>query len=93
MVSADRVLAQHAEDFAACVTALPKSPPTVIAAKLVVDRTGDVFRATLADAPGSIGPCLIRALEELVFARPGSVATLEVSMTIGEPSAPNVKSR
>jgi hypothetical protein len=88
MVSADRVLAQHAEDFASCVAALPKSPPTVVSAKLIVDLTGDVFRATLSGAvPENVGPCLTGALEELVFARPGAIASLDVSVTVGEPAA------
>jgi len=94
MVSADRVLSQHADDFAACASSLPKSPPTVVTAKLVVDLTGDVFRATLAgDVPGNAGPCLETALEELVFARPGSVASVDVSMTIGEAAASGEKPR
>ncbi|HVU05269.1 MAG TPA: hypothetical protein VHE30_26155 [Polyangiaceae bacterium] len=94
VVEIDRVLARHADDLAACTAALTPKAPLLVEAELVVDRTGDVFRATVPDGVVDAGAarCLGDALESLSFSEPlGDLPQIRVSLTISPAEVAKVR--
>jgi len=89
ILDVERALQLHEPDLGRCMASLPKDFTGKIGARLIVDATGDVFRATVSDAPPDVASCLEPALEELSVSPPVSgTAEAEVSFRLGqEPSS------
>jgi hypothetical protein len=89
LVEVERALSQHQDDLATCMATVPGENAVKVALRLIVDRSGDAWRAIITDgAPPAPAPgCIIAALEALSFSEPrGGIATVE--MTLSRPAAP-----
>lgn len=102
LVEVDRALSQRRDDLTTCMATLPASVPVSLSATLVVDRTGDVFRATVTDTdassprpggaagtPPAVLGCLRANLEALSFTEPPAAPgdLPTVEVTITRPAA------
>jgi hypothetical protein len=90
IVQIDRVLHQRSEDLTTCMVKMPRGAVERFSVHLVVDLTGDVWRATATPAPGATpaGACLEAALEAFAFGPPGPPAPAFVDLTLAFTSAP-----
>jgi hypothetical protein len=83
LVEVERALSQHRDDLATCMATMPKERAVDLAVELVVDRTGDVWHATIKnEAPsGAVSSCVTTALEALSFTAPhDGIATVEMTL-------------
>jgi hypothetical protein len=88
-VEIERWLRLHEPDLASCLATLPKEPDGKIAVRLVVDLTGDVFRATATPnrVPERAAICVQAKLEALALRQPPpDVSTIDFDVVIGAPA-------
>jgi hypothetical protein len=81
LVEVERALSRHRDDLATCMATLPKEKAVELAVELIVDRTGDVWHATLKNGALSAAGsnCVTTVLEALSFTSPhDGIATVEV---------------
>jgi hypothetical protein len=91
LVEVDRALSVHRDELTACVAKVPASDELKLVIQLVVDRTGDVWRASIGEGrlPPSAANCVIAFLETLSLSEPrGGLATVEVRLLRAAASPP-----
>lgn len=84
VVEVERALSQHRDDLATCMATFPKERAVELAVELVVDRTGDVWRATAKNEAlsGAVSSCITTVFEALAFTAPhDGIATVEVTLS------------
>jgi hypothetical protein len=96
IVEVDRMLRAHVPDLTTCVARLPKTARGTVGGQLIVDLTGDVWRATLTATglPGDVSTCMQSALEALALSSPGGgTATVAITIAIGAAPPPSTAPR
>jgi hypothetical protein len=86
LVAVRRAVQVHQDQLAACASGLPKGTSAKLRTELVVDATGDAWRATPleTDLPGGSVQCMLSVLEDLAFDGPLSApAKVELTLSIG----------
>lgn len=90
IVQVDRVLRSRSENLTTCMVKMPKGATERFSAHLVVDLTGDVWRATVTPVAGATpaAGCLEAALESLAFGPPGPSAPATIDVALAFSAAP-----
>jgi hypothetical protein len=87
VVDIERALSRQQPAVAQCLAPLPGDFSGTVNANLIVDVTGDVFRASVSGAPQKVASCLQTLLEGLAFVAPVS-GTAEVNLSFRRPPRP-----
>ncbi len=87
VVEVDRALKEDEAGIQWCLGSLPKDFAGIFHVSMIIDLTGDVWRATVGDAPAKVAECLTPLLESIHVSTPGTdIGTATLTMSVG-PSA------